>query len=106
MVRARLLKSLPIAVSVWSAVTPAKACPDYAEYDETAFLEANLIFVGALTDYEIVTTQYYGQPQERAVLTYRVDQVLKGTAGRTIRLWWPTSTFGYPHAMPCHVMPR
>lgn len=95
----RILLCLLIAMFAVSAVTPAYACIDMADYDETAFLEADLIFVGELTDYELVTVDDGGFPRELAVLTYEVNEVLKGKADRTIRLWWPNSTFGYPPAM-------
>lgn len=92
----RILHCLLIAVFAVSAPTPAYACVDVAEYDETAFLEADLIFVGELTGYELVTAEDHGFPRDLAVLTFEVTEVLKGKAGRTIRLWWPNSTFGHP----------
>ncbi|RNJ61970.1 MAG: hypothetical protein EDM03_10710 [Porphyrobacter sp. IPPAS B-1204] len=102
MVRVRLVTSLLLAASLGASATAVEACVDFREYDETAFLEADLIFVGELTDYELVTVDDHGFARELAVLTYEVNAVLKGKAGRTIRLWWPNSTFGYPPAMPRH----
>ncbi|WP_066532181.1 hypothetical protein [Erythrobacter sp. CCH5-A1] len=87
------------ALALWPVASASHACITYREYDETAFLEADLIFVGKLTDYEIVTAQDRYVDEELAVLTYRVDDVLKGEAGKTIRLWWPNSTFELPDRM-------
>lgn len=96
MLARRILHCLLIATLAVSPATPANACVDIAEYDETAFLGADLIFVGDLTGYEIVTAEDHGFPRELAVLTYEVNEVLKGKTGRTVRLWWPNSTFGHP----------
>ena len=96
MVRVRLVTSVLLAALIAASATAVEACVDFREYDETAFLEADLIFVGELTDYELVTVDDHGFARELAVLTYEVNAVLKGKAGRTIRLWWPNSTFGHP----------
>lgn len=99
MVAARLLFRALLAVSAVAAASVADACITYRESDEADFLEADLIFVGDLTDYEIVTAKDRYFDDELAILTYRVDEVLKGEAGETIRLWWPNSTFGLPESM-------
>lgn len=96
---ARSFKLLLAALALWSAASAGHACITYREYDETAFLEADLIFIGKLADYEIVTAQDRYVDEELAVLTYRVDRVLKGQAGETIRLLWPNSTFELPDSM-------
>lgn len=96
---ARGFRPLLAALALWSAASAGHACITYREHDETAFLEADLIFVGNLTDYEIVTAQDRYVDEELAVLTYHVDRVLKGQAGETIRLWWPNSTFELPDSM-------
>jgi hypothetical protein len=95
----RNISALLFAVSLCAAGAPARACIVQRDDDETAFLAADLIFVGDLTDYEIVSIDGGTFPRETAVLTYRVEAVLKGKAGETIRLWWPNSTFAYPPAM-------
>jgi hypothetical protein len=99
MAAARLLFRALLAVSAVAAASVADACITYRESDEADFLEADLIFVGDLTDYEIVTAKDRYFDDELAILTYRVDEVLKGEAGETIRLWWPNSTFGLPESM-------
>ena len=99
MVAARLLFRALIAVSAVAAASVADACITYRENEEADFLEADLIFVGDLIDYEIVTAKDRYLDDELAILTYRVDKVLKGEAGETIRLWWPNSTFELPESM-------
>ena len=96
----RALKALIAGSALWIGATAANACIVFREYDETAFLEADLIFVGDLTDYEIVSVEDHGRRMEMAVLTYRIDEVLKGKAGDTIRLNWPNSTFELPNSLP------
>jgi hypothetical protein len=91
---------LLLAASLCTVGSAANACVEFREYQETAFLAADLIFVGELTDYEVVTIADSSISRETAVLTYKVDEVLKGKAGKTIRLWWPNSTFEYPSAIP------
>ncbi len=98
MVRAGLLLRAMLAISAVAVASVANACITYRENGEADFLEADLIFVGDLTDYEIVTTKDGYFEDEMAILTYRVDEVLKGEAGETIRLWWPNSTFGLPES--------
>lgn len=95
---ARLLLRAMLAISAVAVASVANACITYRENGEADFLEADLIFVGDLTDYEIVTTKDGYFEDEMAILTYRVDEVLKGEAGETIRLWWPNSTFGLPES--------
>jgi hypothetical protein len=93
------IKVLLLAAVLCASGSAANACIEYRDFDETSFLKADLIFVGQLTDYEIVLAQDRFVDEELAILTYRVDDVLKGDAGRTIRLWWPNSTFALPGAM-------
>lgn len=100
MLNRRNIRIFLLAVSLCSAGTVTHACIVPRDYDETAFLEADLIFVGELTDYEVVTIADGSIDRDMAVLTYHVDEVLKGKAGKSIRLWWPNSTFAYPSAMP------
>ncbi|WDA40072.1 hypothetical protein [Erythrobacter sp. BLCC-B19] len=102
MVAARLLFRALLSVSVAAAAPAANACITYRESGEADFLEADLIFVGDLTDYEIVTAKDGYVDYDLAILTYRVDAVLKGKAGETIRLWWPNSTFELPESMSLH----
>lgn len=99
MVAARLLFRALLAIPAVAVASVANACITYRENGEADFLEADLIFVGDLTDYEIVTTKDGYFEDEMAILTYRVDEVLKGEAGETIRLWWPNSTFELPESM-------
>lgn len=99
MVRVGPVTSVLLAASLGASVTAANACVVFRDFDETAFLEADLIFIGDLTDYNIVTVQGEFHDTELAVLTYRVDQVLKGEAGDKIRLQWPNSTFELPDSM-------
>lgn len=99
MLAVRPVTSLLLAASLGASATAAKACVVFRDFDETAFLEADLIFIGDLTDYNIVTVQGEFHDTELAVLTYRVDQVLKGEAGDKIRLQWPNSTFQLPDSM-------
>jgi hypothetical protein len=82
MLAVRPVTSLLLAASTGASATAAEACVVSRDFDETAFLEADLIFIGDLTDYNIVTVQGEFHDTELAVLTYRVDQVLKGGGGR------------------------
>lgn len=93
-----ILTFLFVISPLWLAAA-ANACIVYNDYDEAAFIEADLIFVGNLTDYNIVTIEGEWFDQELAILTYRVNEVLKGKAGDTIQLQWWNSTFAFPATM-------
>lgn len=92
-----MFRSIVIVASLALTSQPALACIEYRfDSDESDILSADAIFVGRLIDYEIITFGGDLDQEDAAVLTYEVDQVLKGKLGGEVTLYWENYAFAYP----------
>lgn len=82
------------------APTAANACIVYRESHLEEIRQADVVFVGDITSYEIVERDSgYGHAIEEGLLTINVTNTIKGSAPSTVKLAWPNSTFGFAPEM-------
>ena len=74
----------------------AIACRTYAPFQIEDIARADVVFTGQLIRYDLVSPGRSNSLDEYALLTVRVDKVLKGNASGDVQLYWWNSTFGVP----------
>jgi hypothetical protein len=84
---------------IFVAAPPAHACRASTPLVVEDIRQADLVFTGRLVRYELVSPGRPNSLDEYALLTVRVDTVLKGTASGDVQLYWWNSTFGVPKTM-------
>lgn len=96
--KAQLFKaicSLALLVCVCSA-NAANACIDIVPFEIEDIRQADAIFSGKLVRYERVSPGRPNSLDDYALLTIRVDRVIKGKVAGEVQLYWWNSTFGVP----------
>lgn len=94
--------SLRAATMVMIAATapmPATACWTWTPLHIEDIGQADAIFTGRVIRYELVSPGRPNSLDEYALLTVRVDKVLRGEIAGDVQLYWWNSTFGVPRTM-------
>jgi hypothetical protein len=78
---------------------PAQACRITRPLELEPIRNADAVFTGRLIRYDLVSPQRPQTFPQYALLTVRVDRVLKGRASGDVVLFWLNSTFGFPRRM-------
>jgi hypothetical protein len=101
--------ALAFAVAAWP-LWPAHACEHPKEADLSALTLANTVVVGRIDHYEIVRDQEARKrepdsnsasyAEDYARFEILVDEVLLGSAPRTLRVTWDGYWMAEPHTMP------
>ena len=83
------------AVMLSSAAHPAAACITLAPFHVEDIQQADVVFSGTLTRYQVVKPLDKYAPSY-ALLTFHVNDILKGRPARNLQVYWSNSTFGIP----------
>ncbi|MFT4025835.1 MAG: hypothetical protein QM676_03385 [Novosphingobium sp.] len=95
--RLSLFRTIGVAVFVLLAVPyPAQACIDLAPFKIEDIRQADAVFTGKVTRYEIVSPEQPGTLSDYALITVVVQEMIKGQASGEIQLYWHNSTFDLP----------
>jgi hypothetical protein len=86
-------------LAIASAPQAASACFTRAPFHIEDVTRADAVFSGRLIRYQLVSPGRPDSLDEYALLTVRVDKVLKGRVPRDVQLYWWNSTFGVPKTM-------
>ncbi|MEM7781389.1 MAG: hypothetical protein AAF697_13455 [Pseudomonadota bacterium] len=92
--------------SLWLG-SAASACVVFEPMEPTDISQADAVFIGELTKYKPIEregkpiTVPHNEPiYARAILTYRVDEILNGDLPTEIEVIWHNWTFGIPEDAP------
>jgi hypothetical protein len=86
-------------VAAAGVAEPAWACRITRPLEIDHIRNADTVFTGRLIRYDLVSPQRPQTFPQYALLTVRVDRVLKGRASGDVVLLWLNSTFGFPTRM-------
>jgi hypothetical protein len=94
------LKFRPYIVGLL-ALSPsaADACIDIAPFVVEDIRQADVVFTGTLSDYEVKEGPKRYSLNKYGLLTFHVDGVLKGEIERDVQIYWWNSTFNMPEKM-------
>jgi hypothetical protein len=82
-----------------TSASAARACPDIAPFEIEYIRQADAVFTGQLVAYERVSPGEPGLLYDYGLLTFRVDEVIKGAVPKRVQLHWWNASFGVPETL-------
>jgi hypothetical protein len=88
-----------ILLSALLAATPASACLGGYGLQFNNIRQSDVVVVGKLIDYRVVSPRQDFPIADYAILTIQTERMLKGKRKRIIKFSWDNSTFNEPESM-------